>query len=142
VADPCREARPPSDEYLLRKLLRCGARMHGTRGSKSAVRRYMCSTRRCGNPCGERIVKAEALEGQLIDWIAPSNYTTCSCKPSRPKPPSTLSSRPRGETNCSTSYSACKTSTSSVTSPRGNTSCAAKPWRKNPTPRPTRQTCH
>lgn len=63
---------PPSDEYLLRKLLRCercGARMHGTRGSKTAVRRYMCSTRRYGNPCGERIVKAEALEGQLIDWI-------------------------------------------------------------------------
>ena len=63
---------PPSDEYLLRKLLRCercGARMHGTRGSKTAVRRYMCSTRRYGHSCGERIVKAEALEGQLIDWI-------------------------------------------------------------------------
>jgi site-specific DNA recombinase len=63
---------PPSDEYLLRKLLRCercGARMHGTRGSKTAVRRYMCSTRRYGHSCGERIVKAEALEGQLVDWI-------------------------------------------------------------------------
>ena len=63
---------PPSDEYLLRKLLRCercGARMHGTRGSKTAVRRYMCSTRRYGHSCGERIVKAEALEGQLIKWI-------------------------------------------------------------------------
>ncbi len=63
---------PPSDEYLLRKLLRCercGARMHGTRGSKAAVRRYMCSTRRYGHSCGERIVKAETLEGQLIDWI-------------------------------------------------------------------------
>lgn len=61
-----------SDEYLLRKLLRCercGARMHGTRGSKAAVRRYMCSTRRYGHSCGERIVKAESLEGQLIDWI-------------------------------------------------------------------------
>jgi hypothetical protein len=57
---------PPSDEYLLRKLLRCercGARMHGTRGSKTAVLRYMCSTRRYGHSCGERIVKAEALEG-------------------------------------------------------------------------------
>lgn len=43
--------------------------MHGTRGSKTAVRRYMRSTRRYGHPCGERIVKAEALEGQLIDWI-------------------------------------------------------------------------
>ena len=63
---------PPSDEYLLRKLLRCercGARMHGTRGSRTAVRRYMCSTRRYGHSCGERIVKAEALESQLIDWI-------------------------------------------------------------------------
>jgi hypothetical protein len=63
---------PPSDEYLLRKLLRCercGARMHGTRGSKTTVRRYMCSTRRYGHSCGERIVKAEALEGQLVDWI-------------------------------------------------------------------------
>jgi len=64
---------PPSDEYLLRKLLycdRCGARMHGTRGSKTAIRRYMCSTRRYGHACGERIVKADQLEGQLIDWIA------------------------------------------------------------------------
>lgn len=43
--------------------------MHGTRGSKTAVRRYMCSTRRYGNPCGKRIVQAEALEGQLVDWI-------------------------------------------------------------------------
>jgi DNA invertase Pin-like site-specific DNA recombinase len=64
---------PPSDEYLLRKLLyceRCGARMHGTRGSKTAIRRYMCSTRRYGHACGERIVKAHDLEAQLIDWIA------------------------------------------------------------------------
>jgi site-specific DNA recombinase len=63
---------PPSDEYLLRKLLRCercGARMHGTRGSKTATRRYMCSTRRYGYSCGQRIVKAEALESQLTDWI-------------------------------------------------------------------------
>ena len=63
---------PPSEEYLLRKLLycdRCGARMHGTRGSRTATRRYMCSTRRYGNPCGERIVKAEKLETQLSDWI-------------------------------------------------------------------------
>jgi site-specific DNA recombinase len=63
---------PPSEEYLLRKLLwceRCGARMHGTRGSKTAIRRYMCSTRRYGHSCGERIVKAETLEEQLVDWI-------------------------------------------------------------------------
>lgn len=63
---------PPSDEYLLRKLLyceHCGARMHGTRGSRPPVRRYMCSTRRYGDPCGAAIVKAEPLESQLIDWI-------------------------------------------------------------------------
>ena len=63
---------PPSDEYLLRKLLRCercGARMHGTRGSRPPVRRYMCSTRRYGDPCGEPIVKAQPLEAQLVDWI-------------------------------------------------------------------------
>jgi hypothetical protein len=29
----------------------------------------MCSTRRCGHSWGERIVKAEQLEGQLVDWI-------------------------------------------------------------------------
>jgi hypothetical protein len=29
----------------------------------------MCSTRRYGNSCGERIVKAEGLEIQLVDWI-------------------------------------------------------------------------
>jgi site-specific DNA recombinase len=63
---------PPSDEYLLRKLLyceRCGARMHGTRGSRPAVRRYVCSTRRYGDPCGAPIVKAEPLEAQLVDWL-------------------------------------------------------------------------
>jgi hypothetical protein len=43
--------------------------MHGTRGSKTAIRRYMCSTRRYGNPCGERIIKAQDLEGQLVNWI-------------------------------------------------------------------------
>lgn len=62
---------PPSKEYLLRKLLSCdcGVRMHGTRGSATAVRRYVCSTRRYGNACGEPIVKAEPLESQLGDWI-------------------------------------------------------------------------
>jgi DNA invertase Pin-like site-specific DNA recombinase len=63
---------PPSDEYLLRKLLRCercGARMHGTSGSKPRVRRYMCSTRRYGHSCGEPITRALNLEAQLVDWI-------------------------------------------------------------------------
>jgi Recombinase zinc beta ribbon domain len=54
----------------MRYCERCGARMHGTRGSKTAIRRYMCSTRRYGHACGERIVKAHDLEAQLIDWIA------------------------------------------------------------------------
>ena len=63
---------PPSEEYLLRKLLRCercGARMHGTSGSKPRVRRYMCSTRRYGHSCGEPITRALNLEAQLVDWI-------------------------------------------------------------------------
>jgi DNA invertase Pin-like site-specific DNA recombinase len=63
---------PPSEDYLLRKLLyceRCGQRMHGTRGSRPTVRRYVCSTRRYGHPCGEPIVKAEPLEDQLVDWL-------------------------------------------------------------------------
>ena len=62
----------PSEEYLLKKLLyceRCGARMHGTYGSRPPVRRYMCSTRRHGDPCGEPIVKALPLEEQLVDWL-------------------------------------------------------------------------
>jgi site-specific DNA recombinase len=63
---------PPSDEFLLRKLIcceRCGSRMHGTTGSRPRVRRYICSTRRYGHPCGEPIVKAEPLEEQLVDWL-------------------------------------------------------------------------
>ena len=63
---------PPSDEYLLRKLLyceRCGERMHGTPRLGRGCRRYVCSTRRYGTACGEPIVKAEPLEAQLIDWI-------------------------------------------------------------------------
>jgi DNA invertase Pin-like site-specific DNA recombinase len=66
------KAGPPSEEYLLRKLLRCercGARMHGSRGGANAARRYMCSARRYGNPCGEPIVLAERLEDQLVGWV-------------------------------------------------------------------------
>ena len=64
---------PPSDEYLLRKLLyceRCGARMHGTRGSRPPVRRYLCSTRRHGDGCDQPITRAEPLEEQVVDWIS------------------------------------------------------------------------
>jgi site-specific DNA recombinase len=63
---------PPSEEYLLRRLLccdRCGARMHGSRGSRPPVRRYLCSTRRHGEDCDQPIVKAEPLEEQLVDWL-------------------------------------------------------------------------
>ena len=57
----------------MRKLLhseRCGARMHGTRGSRPPVRRYLCSTRRHGHGCDQRITRAEPLEEQLVDWIS------------------------------------------------------------------------
>lgn len=63
---------PPSQEYLLRKLLhcaRCGARMHGTRGSRGKVRRYQRSTHRYGGPCDQPIASAEALEAQLVDRV-------------------------------------------------------------------------
>ncbi len=63
----------PSEEYLLRKLLhceRCGARMHGTRGSRAGIRRYQCSTRRYQGNCQQTIVKAQPLEEQLVTWLA------------------------------------------------------------------------
>ena len=62
----------PSEDYLLRKLLyceRCGARMHGTRGSRAGVRRYLCSTRRYSKGCGQPITQAEPLEAQLVEWL-------------------------------------------------------------------------
>ena len=62
----------PSEDYLLRKLLyceRCGARMHGTRGSRAGVRRYLCSTRRYSKGCGQPITRAEPLEAQLVEWL-------------------------------------------------------------------------
>src|SRR6266545_7741795 len=62
----------PSEDYLLRKLLyceRCGARMHGTRGSRAGIRRYLCSTRRYSKGCGQPITQAEPLEAQLVEWL-------------------------------------------------------------------------
>lgn len=64
---------PPSEDYLLRKLLyceRCGSRMHGTRGSRGGRRRYLCATRRHGGDCRQPITQAEPLGAQLVDWIA------------------------------------------------------------------------
>ena len=129
---------PPSEEYLLRKLLyceRCGARMHGTSGSKPRVRRYMCSTRRYGHSCGEPIIKALDLEAQLVDWIRDfqpdGQLLDLLLETLRAEPTRTPSSRPSVAASCSASYSACVTSTSSATSPKRSTSCAAKRSRKN-----------
>jgi DNA invertase Pin-like site-specific DNA recombinase len=62
----------PSEEYLLRKLLcceRCGARMHGCRTGRNAMRRYQCSTRRHHSTCEQRTVPAIPIEEQLIGWL-------------------------------------------------------------------------
>jgi hypothetical protein len=62
----------PSEEYLLRKLLcceRCGARMHGCRTGRNAMRRNQCSTRRHHGTCEQRTVPAIPLEEQLVDWL-------------------------------------------------------------------------
>ncbi len=62
----------PSEDYLLRKLLLCdccGARMHGTRGSRAGERRYQCSTRRYHGSCEQTIVQAHRLESQLVGWL-------------------------------------------------------------------------
>jgi site-specific DNA recombinase len=62
----------PSDEYLLRKLIhceRCGARMHGCRTGREAMRRYQCSTRRHHGDCEQKMTPAQPLEEQLIDWL-------------------------------------------------------------------------
>jgi DNA invertase Pin-like site-specific DNA recombinase len=62
----------PSEDYLLRKLLhceRCGARMHGTKGSRAGIRRYQCSTRRHHGDCKQTITPAKPLEEQLIAWL-------------------------------------------------------------------------
>ena len=62
----------PSEDYLLRKLLyceSCGARMHGTRGSRAGVRRYQCSTRRHHGTCEQTMLAAEPLEEQLVEWL-------------------------------------------------------------------------
>lgn len=93
----------PSDEYLLRKLIRCercGPPMHGTYGSRPRQRRYMCSTRRAGKPCGERITKAISLETQLVEWIRhfqpEGELLDCSSKPCKPTPPPRPSNRQQG----------------------------------------------
>jgi site-specific DNA recombinase len=62
----------PSEDYLLRKLLyceRCGARMHGNKGSSPQIRRYLCSTRRYGGDCKQPIARAEPLEEQIVEWL-------------------------------------------------------------------------
>jgi hypothetical protein len=64
---------PPSDDYLLRKLLYCdrrGSRMHGTRGSRRGIRRYHCSSRRYGHGCDQPMTQAEPLEEKLVRWLS------------------------------------------------------------------------
>jgi hypothetical protein len=43
--------------------------MHGNRGSRPPVRRYLCSGRRHGHGCEQPITKAEPLENQLAGWL-------------------------------------------------------------------------
>jgi hypothetical protein len=43
--------------------------MHGTRGSRAGVRRFLCSTRRYSKGCGQPITPAEPLEAQLVEWL-------------------------------------------------------------------------
>jgi len=74
---------PPSDDYLLRKLLhceRCGARMHGTRGSRPPVRRYLCSTRRHGHDCDQPITRTE-LSRHNSSIGSPTSSPTKTCAP-------------------------------------------------------------
>ena len=112
----------PSEDYLLRKLLyceRCGARMHGTRGSRAGVRRYHCSTRRHGGGCGQPITQAEPLEAQLVDWLndfQPDEQVRAHVLDVSPRrrerPAATTAARRR---DCSASSTGSATSTSSAT---------------------------
>jgi hypothetical protein len=74
----------PSEDYLLRKLLyceRCGARMHGNRGSTGKIRRYHCSTRRHGDGCDQPLAHASRLRRSSSTGCAASSRTP-SCGPS------------------------------------------------------------
>ncbi|HWY17145.1 MAG TPA: hypothetical protein VNY27_00380, partial [Solirubrobacteraceae bacterium] len=44
--------------------------MHGNRGSRPPVRRYLCSGRRHGHGCEQPITKAEPLENQPVECQA------------------------------------------------------------------------
>jgi hypothetical protein len=44
--------------------------MHGTRGSRAGIRRYICSTHRYSSDCDQPIAKAEPLEAQLVEWMS------------------------------------------------------------------------
>ena len=78
----------PSEDYLLRKLLyceRCGARMHGTRGSRAGVRRYLCSTRRYSKGCGQPITQGGAARSAARRVAArlPARRTSARPRPRR-----------------------------------------------------------
>jgi hypothetical protein len=63
----------PSPRYVLRGLAhcrRCHARMHGSIGGRDLKARYYCSTRRANRSCDQPITSAEAIERQLVEFIA------------------------------------------------------------------------
>ena len=63
----------PSPRYVLRSLAhcrRCHARMHGSIGGRDLKARYYCSTRRANRSCDQPITSAEAIERQLVEFIA------------------------------------------------------------------------
>jgi site-specific DNA recombinase len=62
----------PSRGYAISKLLvceRCGSRMHGSAGGRKNERRYYCAKRKQDGSCDQPIVKAEALEEALAEYV-------------------------------------------------------------------------
>ena len=63
----------PSNRYLLRGLARCErcqGKMHGTAVGRKLVARYYCATRRAEHTCDQPLVPAEAIEQQLVAFVA------------------------------------------------------------------------
>lgn len=106
---------------------RCGARMHGTRGSRPPVRRYLCSSRRHGQGCGQPITKAAPLEehSSRIGCARSSQTQTCESAFLTPSPPTRTSKATEQTVALSwlTSSAACKTCTCLEISPKRSTSC-------------------
>ena len=65
--------RPSAIGYALSKLLRCercGAPMHGSRGSTTKHRRYYCATRRNHAGCDQPLALADDLETEILTYLA------------------------------------------------------------------------